>query len=109
VSYFCLQLDWSKDRTVNWELRWFQRQIPVCARVCRSRGDPAGLVVQWRTEEAKLLWAHGQNSMAIRLASALLRRLQADADADAQQLTRLQSLLGKWLACNRSFTSSVIP
>jgi hypothetical protein len=57
--------------------------------------------VLWRMEEAKLLWAQGQSSMAIHLVQALLSRLQAAAAADAGHLLRLQSLLGKWLALNR--------
>jgi hypothetical protein len=52
-------------------------------------------------EEAKLLWAQGQHSMAIQLGRALLNKMKADAHGDAEQLTRLQSLLGKWLAWNR--------
>jgi len=55
----------------------------------------------WRMEEAKLLWAQGQHGMAIRLGQALLERMLAASNSDAEQLTRLQSLLGKWLAWNR--------
>ncbi len=59
--------------------------------------------MNWRTEEAKLLWAQGQHSMAIQLGRALLNKMRADTQGDAEQLTRLQSLLGKWLAWNRCF------
>lgn len=55
----------------------------------------------WRMEEAKLMWAQGQHGMAIRLGQVLLKRMLAAPNSDAEQLTRLQSLLGKWLAWNR--------
>lgn len=51
-----------------------------------------------RTEEAKLLWAQGQRSLAMRLASALLG---SPAPMGKLQRSRLQSLLGKWLSLNR--------
>ena len=51
-----------------------------------------------RTEEAKLLWAQGQRSLAMRLAWALLG---SPAPMGKLQRSRLQSLLGKWLSLNR--------
>ncbi len=55
----------------------------------------------WRMEEAKLLWAQGQHSMAIRPIQALLARMAAAGQTDAEQLAQLRSMLGKWLALNR--------
>ena len=52
-------------------------------------------------EEAKLMWAQEQHSLAIRLGRALLQKIKGASFEDTEQLTRLQSLLGKWLAWNR--------
>lgn len=57
--------------------------------------------VSWRMEEAKLLWAQEQHSMAIRLGQALLQKMSRASAGNSEQLARLQSLLGKWLAWNR--------
>lgn len=57
--------------------------------------------VNFRMEEAKLLWAQEQHSMAIRLGQALLQKMKGASSDDTEQLVRLQSLLGKWLAWNR--------
>ncbi|BDA48015.1 Serine-protein kinase ATM [Coccomyxa sp. Obi] len=64
--------------------------------------------VNWRMEEAKLLWAQEQHSMAIRLGQALLQKMKGASFEDTEELTRLQSLLGKWLAWNRSDSSAAV-
>ena len=52
-------------------------------------------------QEAKLLWAQGQQSMAMRVAWALLGSPGSAAPMDQLTRSRLQSLLGKWLSLNR--------
>jgi hypothetical protein len=52
-------------------------------------------------EEAKLLWAQGQQSMAVRVARALLGCDKPPAPMDRLLRSRLQSLLGRWLSLNR--------
>lgn len=62
-----------------------------------------------RVEEAKLLWAQGQQSLAMRVAWALLgspaggSRGSSGSPVPMEKLqrSRLQSLLGKWLSLNR--------
>ena len=58
-----------------------------------------------RMEEAKLLWAQGQQSMAMRVAWALLGTSGSAAPMEKLQRSRLQSLLGKWLSLNRLLQS----
>ncbi len=70
--------------------------------------EQGALWVMCRTEEAKLLWAQGQQSMAMRVAWALLGSPGSSASAapmDQLQRSRLQSLLGKWLSLNRCVQS----
>ena len=69
--------------------------LPDC-RQGQQGTDEVWLVC--RTEEAKLLWAQGQRSLAMRLAWALLG---SPAPMGKLQRSRLQSLLGKWLSLNR--------
>jgi hypothetical protein len=52
-------------------------------------------------EEAKLLWAQGQQSMAVRVIRALLGSEKSSAPMDHLLRSRLQSLLGRWLSLNR--------
>ena len=58
-----------------------------------------------RMEEAKLLWAQGQQSMAMRVAWALLGTSSSAVLMGKLQRSRLQSLLGKWLSLNRLLRS----
>ena len=70
---------------------------------CRQekQREQEGLWVMCRMEEAKLLWAQGQQSMAMRVAWALLGSSGSAAPMEKLQRSRLQSLLGKWLSLNR--------
>ncbi|KAL4452130.1 hypothetical protein ABPG75_007792 [Micractinium tetrahymenae] len=75
----------------------------------------AGGDASWRVEEAKLLWAQGQQDTAVALARSLLgaRPQQqgggsGSAAAAAMQHAYLRSLTAKWLACTRSDSPSTV-
>lgn len=70
---------------------------PWTARVTGPGGD-------WRVEEAKLLWAQGQESAAVQLVNGLLQGLppaSKGADVDNAQRAHLLGLAAKWLAHSR--------
>ena len=57
----------------------------------------------WRAEEAKLLWAQGQQDSAVHLVRELLHAMEGDdSDSDAAQQARLQCLTAKWLSHTRA-------
>lgn len=73
----------------------------------------------WRLEEAKLLWAQGQQDTAVQLARSLLATQQgAQAAAgggangsgagDSLQHAYLRSLTAKWMSCTRSDSPSMV-
>ena len=73
---------------------------------CRQgqQKEQEAMRVMCRMEEAKLLWAQGQQSMAMRVAWALLGSsgsAKSSVPVEGLQRSRLQSLLGKWLSLNR--------
>ena len=58
----------------------------------------------WRLEEAKLLWAQGQSSLALQLLHAVIAALSARSaslDQDSMLHAQLLILSGKWLAHTR--------
>lgn len=75
------------------------RSLLKCRQVQQREQGP--LWVMCRMEEAKLLWAQGQQSMAMRVAWALLGTSGSAVSMEKLQRSRLQSLLGKWLSLNR--------
>ena len=70
-----------------------------------ASGRSASAAVQpmaWRVEEAKLLWAQGQQAMALRLARALLSATRQEHSPDDLEQPRLLTLVGEWLSTTRS-------
>ena len=63
---------------------------------CRAGGSFA-----WSVEEAKLLWAQGQQAVAVRVSKSLLDVAKRGRDGDVVAYARLLSLTGKWLAESR--------
>ena len=59
----------------------------------------------WSVEEAKLLWAHGQQAVAVRMSRSLLDVARRDSHGDVVAYARLLSLTGRWLAESRSAPS----
>lgn len=55
----------------------------------------------WSVEEAKLLWAQGQQAVAVRMSKSLLDVARHDSHGDVVAYARLLSLTGKWLAESR--------
>ena len=77
---------------------------------CRQllQREQGALLVMCQMEEAKLLWAQGQQSMAMRVAWALLGSPGSPRPMEQLQRSRLQSLLGKWLSLNRCATELLL-
>lgn len=55
----------------------------------------------WSVEEAKLLWAQGQQAVAVRMNKSLLEVAKHNRDGNVLAYARLLSLTGKWLAETR--------
>ena len=55
----------------------------------------------WSVEEAKLLWAQGQQAVAVRMGKSLADAAKGSRDSDVVAYARLLSLTGKWLAETR--------
>ncbi len=55
----------------------------------------------WSVEEAKLLWAQGQQAVAVRMSKSLLEGARLNRDNNVLAYARLLSLTGKWLAETR--------
>lgn len=63
----------------------------------------------WRVEEAKLLWAQGQQDTAVQLARSLLGAGAGPAAAAPPlQHAYLRTLTAKWLSCTRSDSPSTV-
>ena len=73
--------------------------LPRCRQA--QQREQGALLVMCRMEEAKQLWAQGQQSMAVRVVRALLGSSGSAVPMEKLQRSRLQSLLGKWLSLNR--------
>ncbi len=55
----------------------------------------------WSVEQAKLLWAQGQQAVAVRMSKSLLEVARHNNDGNVVAYARLLSLTGKWLAETR--------
>ena len=55
----------------------------------------------WSVEEAKLLWAQGQQAVAVRMGKSLVDAAKGSRNSDVVAYARLLSLTGKWLAETR--------
>jgi hypothetical protein len=55
----------------------------------------------WSVEQAKLLWAQGQQAVAVRMSKSLLEVARHNKDGNVVAYARLLSLTGKWLAETR--------
>lgn len=55
----------------------------------------------WSVEQAKLLWAQGQQAVAVRMSKPLLEMARHNKDGNVVGYARLLSLTGKWLAETR--------
>lgn len=59
-----------------------------------------GSGVEWRIEEAKLLWAQGQKGLAVRVAKLLLNQVECSGQ-QGNLHAQMLCLAGKWLAETR--------
>ena len=64
-----------------------------------SPGAGPELALLWRMEEAKLLWAQGQQATAARVARTLMQGTQRGISPEMR--ARLMCLTAKWLADTR--------
>ncbi|KAL3675793.1 hypothetical protein R1sor_025741 [Riccia sorocarpa] len=71
--------------------------------VSRSNSPIARLSLAGQVEEAKMLWADGQQELAVNLAQHVLQ-----LETDERRLPPLLCLTGKWLAETRSSSSHII-
>ena len=55
----------------------------------------------WKAEEAKLLWAQGQQAVAVSMTKSMLESAKANKEQDLAAYARLLSMTGKWLAESR--------
>ena len=70
--------------------------------------DAADKTFAWRVEEAKLLWAQGQERVAVSISKSLLAAAKHNKQGNLLQYARLLSLTAKWLAQTR-YSSPPIP
>lgn len=79
-------------------------EVTVCRQTDAALQKLQAPNAPWRLEEAKLLWAQGQTSLALRLLHAMIDRMPAAAGADSAQDAShagLLTLAGKWMAHTR--------
>ncbi|KAL3152004.1 hypothetical protein ABBQ32_001124 [Trebouxia sp. C0010 RCD-2024] len=70
--------------------------------------DAAESSFAWRVEEAKLLWAQGQERVAVSISQSLLPAARPNKQGSLLPYARLLSLTAKWLAQTRFESSSAI-
>lgn len=69
--------------------------------------DAANTGFAWRVEEAKLLWAQGQERVAVSISKSLLAVARLNKQANPLPYARLLSLTAKWLAQTRYSPPSI--
>lgn len=71
--------------------------------------DAAESSFAWRVEEAKLLWAQGQERVAVSISQSLLPAARPNKQGSLLPYARLLSLTAKWLAQTRYSSSPPTP
>jgi hypothetical protein len=71
-----------------------------CKRHIMIAGYTEGSLA-WSVEQAKLLWAQGQQAVAVRMSKSLLEVARHNKAGNVVAYARLLSLTGKWLAETR--------
>ena len=76
--------------------------MQVAAAECDPKSTGAAETsFAWQVEEAKLLWAQGQQGVAVSMSKSLLAAARHNKQGNLLPYARLLSLTAKWLAQTR--------